>query len=237
MKIAIISDIHGNLQALQAIVKDIEKENIDEIICLGDIIAIGPKSKECLGLIIDKNIHTVLGNHELYFLKGINIDDEMGENEIKHQEWIQKQLNERHKEYLKKCPLFIEKQYDGKRFLFEHFLLLENTNDEYPFEDIDILNNIKIKEIINDSKYEYFIIGHEHNSCEISLDNKRIICVGSSGCVKDENTFYTILSIDEEIEITKKVINYEREKLVLDLKEKDYPCRKNISKIFFGVNV
>lgn len=45
MKIAIISDIHGNLEALEAIINDIRNSNIDEIICLGDTIGLGINSK------------------------------------------------------------------------------------------------------------------------------------------------------------------------------------------------
>ena len=44
-RIALISDIHGNLEALESILEDIKTKNIDEIICLGDTIAIGPNSK------------------------------------------------------------------------------------------------------------------------------------------------------------------------------------------------
>lgn len=48
MRIAIISDIHGNLEALKATLENIEKRNVDKIICLGDIIAKGVHSKECI---------------------------------------------------------------------------------------------------------------------------------------------------------------------------------------------
>lgn len=49
--IAVISDIHGNLEALKSVLEDIKKRNIKKIICLGDIIAKGSNQKECLELI------------------------------------------------------------------------------------------------------------------------------------------------------------------------------------------
>ena len=55
-KIAIFSDIHGNLEALDAILKDVKKNKISNIYCLGDIIGIGPNPKECLNLIIKNKI-------------------------------------------------------------------------------------------------------------------------------------------------------------------------------------
>ena len=79
MKVAIFSDIHGNREALISIIKDIKKEGIKKIICLGDTIGIGPNPKECMDIIVDNNIKMVLGNHELYFIKGTQIDDEMGD--------------------------------------------------------------------------------------------------------------------------------------------------------------
>ena len=52
-RIAIISDIHGNLEAMEAVLNDIKKQDIDEVICLGDSISIGPNSKECVDLLIE----------------------------------------------------------------------------------------------------------------------------------------------------------------------------------------
>ena len=59
MKIAIISDIHGNLEALKATLKDIEKRKVDKIFCLGDTIAKGVHPKQCIKL-IKENCEIVL---------------------------------------------------------------------------------------------------------------------------------------------------------------------------------
>lgn len=69
-RVAIIIDIHGNLEALEAILKDIKTQAVDEMICLGDSIDIGPNSKECIDLLIENNIKSVLGDHEICLLKG-----------------------------------------------------------------------------------------------------------------------------------------------------------------------
>jgi predicted phosphodiesterase len=60
---AIISDIHSNLEALQAVMSDIDKRGIKEIICLGDIIGYGPNPRECLD-IARRFKFTILGNHD-----------------------------------------------------------------------------------------------------------------------------------------------------------------------------
>ena len=113
MKIAVFSDIHANLQALEAILKDIKENNFDEIYFLGDVLSKGPNPKECLELIMNNNINMTLGNHELYFLRGVEIDDMISDIEKEHQKWIKEQLNEKHKEYLEKLPLEIVKDIEG----------------------------------------------------------------------------------------------------------------------------
>jgi len=67
---AIISDIHGNLDALKAVLEDIERLKIKEIICLGDVVGYGPEPRECLTLLKDRVKFTILGNHEEAVLVG-----------------------------------------------------------------------------------------------------------------------------------------------------------------------
>jgi len=65
MRIAVISDIHGNLDALQAVLSDIDRSDIDATVCLGDTIGYGPEPREVIDAIRRRNIPCVLGNHEL----------------------------------------------------------------------------------------------------------------------------------------------------------------------------
>jgi diadenosine tetraphosphatase ApaH/serine/threonine PP2A family protein phosphatase len=61
---AIISDIHSNLLALQAVLADIDNRGVKEIFCLGDIVGYGPEPKACLDLIIERQIASIMGNHD-----------------------------------------------------------------------------------------------------------------------------------------------------------------------------
>lgn len=64
MRRAIISDIHGNLQALQTVLQDIQTQNCDQIICLGDVVGYGPDPQACVDLVRDFDA-CILGNHDL----------------------------------------------------------------------------------------------------------------------------------------------------------------------------
>jgi hypothetical protein len=64
VKFAIFSDIHGNLEALEAVLADITAERVQEMICLGDIVGYGPNPAECLEMIRCLNCSVVMGNHD-----------------------------------------------------------------------------------------------------------------------------------------------------------------------------
>ena len=73
MKIGIISDIHGNLHALQAVAEELEREKVDEIWCLGDVIGYGAFPNECLQWAMENCKYLILGNHELALLNLIDL--------------------------------------------------------------------------------------------------------------------------------------------------------------------
>lgn len=171
----------------------------------------------------------VLGNHELYYLKGNEIDDEMSELEKEHHNWINSQLGEKERKYLEKLNMYIEKEINDKKILFEHFLIDNNSKDQYPFYDFDIIKDGTINKIINNLNYSLIFIGHEHKSFNID----KLYDVGSSGCTCDNITWYTILDTIN-FKITTKKIVYARDKLESKLSKIDYPNKDKIIKCFFS---
>ena len=81
--VAIISDIHGNLPALQAVIADIDRQGIQERVCLGDIVGYGAQPSECIELLLAKNFHVIIqGNHDAYVAADedpSNVSDETAE--------------------------------------------------------------------------------------------------------------------------------------------------------------
>jgi predicted phosphodiesterase len=66
MRYAIIADIHGNLEAFQVVLADIKTQNIQQIVCLGDVVGYNANPKECLDMVRAMNIPVVKGNHDEY---------------------------------------------------------------------------------------------------------------------------------------------------------------------------
>ena len=68
MRTAIISDIHGNLEALEAVRKTIKELSPDRVICLGDVVGYGANPEECVRTVIEEKWPTILGNHDAAIL-------------------------------------------------------------------------------------------------------------------------------------------------------------------------
>ena len=64
MRYAIFSDTHANLPALEAVLKRLDKEKVDEMVCLGDTVGYGSQPNECCDLVRENCKHTILGNHD-----------------------------------------------------------------------------------------------------------------------------------------------------------------------------
>jgi len=68
--LALISDIHGNLEALTSVLDDIAQFPVDALYCLGDIVGYGPDPESCIDIIIEKAVTTIMGNHDYALLHG-----------------------------------------------------------------------------------------------------------------------------------------------------------------------
>jgi predicted phosphodiesterase len=72
--LAVISDIHANLAALEAVLADIESKGILDILCLGDLVGYNAQPDECITLVRNRNIPTLLGNHDSYITTNKNCE-------------------------------------------------------------------------------------------------------------------------------------------------------------------
>jgi predicted phosphodiesterase len=75
MKIAVISDIHGNIEALQSMLRMIDRRGAHAVHCLGDVVGYGGSPNECVELLRRRGIRTVAGNHDKAVLGELSVDD------------------------------------------------------------------------------------------------------------------------------------------------------------------
>ena len=234
MKIALFTDLHGNLQALEAILKALDEEKVDRIICLGDVIGVGPKSNECVEILRNRpDIECIYGNHELYSTIHPNIGRKKWPDEFAHHTWVKSTLSPENLEYLKNLPLKIEDTYLGKKFLFVHFLL-NDESAENPFYSLKILWDKRVNDLAKDIEADYTFVGHEHGDFEVDNQGKKLYDIGTCGCVHTDVTNYTLIEITDTINIETIYVKFDREGLKRDLEAYEYPRRNFVANNFFG---
>ena len=192
MKFALLSDIHGNLEALQSVVNDLSVEKADGIYCLGDIVGYGADPGQCIEIIQDLTSWIVAGNHDW---AAAGITDTTYFNPVAKSaiEWTTEKLITSHRSFLAKLPL----TYDLPQMKLVHATPYEPETWHYIFSRREALRSFQHYE------QQICFIGHSHTPVifvkdkedEISLlpedsftleDNYRyLINVGSVGQPRD----------------------------------------------------
>jgi len=104
MRFAVLSDVHGNLEALQAVLADARQHGCSDFVCLGDIVGYNADPSACIRIVRELDCPTVKGNHdEQASLSGSSVDfNEMAEQAIR---WTRAQLSQEDRSWLRCLPL------------------------------------------------------------------------------------------------------------------------------------
>ncbi|MGA2256456.1 MAG: metallophosphoesterase family protein [Thermoguttaceae bacterium] len=231
MKRALISDLHSNLEALEAVFDDIRSQGITEVFCLGDLVGYGPNPRECIDMVMQCRV-CLLGNHDqgaLFDPEGFNSGAERAIF------WTRMQLEgggsaiERQKrwDFLGELP----RNYQEDKFLFVHGSA-RNPLNEYVFPE-DIYNRRKLEKIFALIPM-YSFQGHTHvpgvfteqfqflSPEEINHEfrlgeEKAMINVGSVGQPRDGNPRACYVVLEDNVVRFRRV---------------EYPFEKTIAKIY-----
>ena len=182
-KIAIISDIHGNLEALKAVLQDIKNRGITEIYCLGDIICKGVHSMECIEL-IKKSCKVVLqGNCDDYFTKEHDLSKIEDKTEKDRIRWMRNTLSDEDRNYLQSLPISYEFYLSGRLVRIFH----ASPNSAYDtcglFADINEKNNLFLPsdKTMSQNKADMVVYGHLHIQLLNQAYNRTLLNCGSVG--------------------------------------------------------
>ncbi len=208
MIIAIISDIHGNLEALTEVFNYLENNKISEVYCLGDVVGYGPNPNECIDLIANKCKKSIIGNHDHAAL-GLTSIEYFNDFAKLSTYWTTNQLNNKSKDFL----LSLDFQFGTT----DYFLVHSSPSDPKMWNYILSADDAK-------NEFRYFeqkicFIGHSHypiifskrglfRKRQVLLDesNKYIVNVGSTGQPRDGDSRACFCLYDLE----QKVIEYVR---------------------------
>jgi predicted phosphodiesterase len=236
MKIGIFADVHGNFEAVKAIVEDSKLEKCDQLICLGDAIGIGPQPLKTLEFLLKNQVTMIMGNHEQYYLMENEKLDILLQSEIQYQHhiWIKNQLTEEYRKIVEAFPWIYTIERQNYKLSFSH----------YPINDgwfMAILQAYKPEDFFNtfgsESHVAYFF-GHDHKPIQFKDQAHDILYYnpGSAGCTIGDETRYAVLELGQDsYKVRSKVIIYDRSKTLMAFQENDVVGKEIIKKVFYDV--
>jgi len=220
VRYALLGDIHGNTEALEAVLASVRAESIDRVVCLGDIVGYGAEPVRCLEIIIGLGCDVIAGNHDWAAVGKLSIDCFNAYAKAAAL-WTRDQLNDAHKEFLTNLPLTIG---------YEHFAVAHGT-----FHQPEAFNYIQTVfdaqqsfEALKKLGASLGFLGHSHvpvgffdtdpitytldSEIPVDEDAAIIINAGSVGQPRDENNRASWALLDTETRtVTIKRIEYDIE--------------------------
>ncbi len=204
IEIAIISDIHANIVALEAVLSDIQNKNIDQVYCLGDLVDFAPWGNQVIECIRINRIPCLLGNHDerIAFDKPIVSLPHHSETETSNRlvaiNHSKRTITAENKEWLASLPYNIELTYKLGERTWKILLVHASpySNEQYIYEADDkteMLDNLRKKSV------NAIVMGHTHLSYTQETNEMQFINCGSVGRSKekDKSATYSILSLNE----------------------------------------
>lgn len=211
IKIAIFSDVHGNLPALETVLKDIEMRAADQVYCLGDLVDFAPWSNEVINLIRKCKIPCLMGNHDERIAFDLDIvplakhDEEETAARTLAIDHTKKILTKENKNYLGSLPRQIKLNF-GKTDSLNLLLVHGSTrsNEEYIYEDHD---TAALEQMLQAGQSHVLVMGHTHlpyirkiPAVENTLSDVMLVNCGSVGRSKEPGHLasYCLLTIEKE---------------------------------------
>ena len=239
MGIAVFSDIHGNLEALEAILKHAKKNRkVKQIYFLGDAITFGPDSSACLKLLKNSGVECVIGNHEQRMVRYDKAAKTLTYATPAHMKYIFGQLDNDDLSFIKNnMATKLKINYKGVNILFNHY-----AHDEIGvlLEDYEEFTEPRLSKLFDSNKCDVVFFGHIHKRKIIIDENgKSYVCVGSSGCVKGDKTFYTYFEVNDGIErqfdIYRINVPFNRKKFDEKMNNTPMPGKEKYAQFTFGL--
>lgn len=238
MKIAFISDIHGNATALEAVTEDIKNKDIDKVFVLGDLCFRGPEPKRALELVRSLDTEVIKGNADEWVVRGIK-EGEVPTNALvimrKEREWTCSHLDDASLDYLKSLPT---------ELMLEHEKVKIHAFHATPNSLFEVVTPNESDQVLEEKMMEYdsdiYIYAHIHKPFIRFINGKCLINSGSVGLPFDGLTksSYALLEI-QELSIQTSIIrvDYDVAQVTNQFIESDYPNSEQMIRILKKGNV
>jgi putative phosphoesterase len=226
VKIAVLSDIHANIHALQVVLDDISRISPDRVFCLGDLVGYGANPNEVVDLIRVSNIPTIMGNYDEGVAFGLPdcgcvykdpADRQRGDRSLR---WSQKTTSPENKAFMQNLPQQIRSNLDG-----QHALLVHGSPrkiNEYLYEDRPIAT---FERIVIEAGADLILFGHTHLPYIKTVDRTLLVNTGSVGKPRDGDprAGYTLVEIDVQMNVEHRRLNYDVAAAARAIRDSDLP--------------
>lgn len=232
MKLAFISDIHGNAIALDAVLQDIKEKKVDQVFVLGDICYRGPEPQRALDLIRALDCQVVKGNADEWIVRGVQqgeVPDQALELMNKERDWIVSQLTNESIDYLRELHTQLKFEIKGVKIHAFH------ATPDSLFEVVPPTSSDEtILEKLVTSEDDLIIYAHIHKPYIRFVNGKCIMNIGSVGLPFDgvSKASYSIVEISGgSIQTSNVRVSYDVQKVVDQYKNSEYPNAEMMSNV------
>ena len=181
MRYIIISDIHGNLEALESVIESFSGSDEKEILCAGDIVGYGADPEECVDRVISQGARNVLGNHDAA-VTGKADTALFNANAREAVEWTADRLSRHAKDYLNGLPLVFE----NGLFTVAHGTLHEPEEFIYMMSGAEAMHTFEIL------KTQVCFVGHSHVPGWFALKNGKVSYSNGSRIRLEKSSKYIV---------------------------------------------
>ena len=226
MKVAVISDIHGNFQALESVMNDMKSNNVEKVFCLGDLAMAGPQPRLIIDLIskrpdwvvIQGNTDKMIADFSPEIMENVkNIFPVMANALADDVYFIEDEM----KDYLRSLPPQKELTVEGVKVLLVHGSPRRNNEDILP--DLSIK---KVEEILEGTDADIIFCGHTHIPCGYQTSKKQtVVNVGSVGrpFTQEPKACYVIAEFqDGGFSIEHRFVDYDKEMAANILRAREF---------------
>ena len=238
MKFAVITDVHGNFDALEAVLDDIDRKgDVDKIYNLGDNIGVGHETNKVLDYIFDRDdMEIIAGNHDEAVMSLVNdtpYPEDLKDKFFEHHQWIENHLDEDYYDKLNELPRVIEKNFGNKKVLFIHYEIpneqLSAPIDKQPFSPITEPTEEAMQTLFSDKQADLIVIGHNHTVHLFDDKEKIYFNPGAVGLNNGAHAVYGLVTIEEDvISIDRVKVAYDNEEFLRGFDEKQVPGKSLI---------
>lgn len=219
MRVAAIYDIHGNLPALEVVLKEINRSDTDQIVVGGDVV-LGPMSSECLDKLLETEIptHFIKGNCEVAVLEEMNngFKGTLPPNVVEDIRWTANQLLPKHREEMMKWPMTITLEIeDLGKVLFCH-ATPRNENENFT----KLTSEEILFPIFKNIDADIVVCGHTHMQFDRCIGTTRVLNAGSVGMPFGKPGAYWLL-LNSEVDF--RYVKYNINNAVNRIKNTNYP--------------